>query len=261
MTKKSLNIFITCVFLVNTSLAADVPKKESLVPNNFGDDTKFLDSIDYPELQVVPRASDRLQEEAVFERDFGLFTHWTFWTAGGATFVTSLMHNSKTKETNPTVQQTLDSENATKFAFAAGLGTISLGVALFLMQPYNSKLESIKKYKPTGRRGELYKERMAEEGLENISKYVKIISYLTPVVNFTASANVFDKADDNVRMYAGIAMLTSLLPLIFTDSYITNYEKHLEYKRKIYAPIVSSSFIPSMKDGNIPSIAAFWSFE
>lgn len=234
--------------------------EKSIVPRSFPDDTKFLDAIDYPELQVVPRASDRLIEEAQFEKDYGLFTHWTFWTSGGATLITSLMHNSKSRLANPTDQDNLDAQNATKFAMTVGAGTIALGMALYLMHPYGSQVENLKKIRASGKRGELYRERIAEEGMEKIAKYVTIITYLTPIANFVTSANVYEKADDNTRLYAGISMLTSMLPLIFRNPYITNYEKHLEYKRKIYAPLISSTVLPVSGEGYIPALAATWVF-
>ena len=43
------------------------------------DNLDFLDNIDYPELQVVPRASERLESEAQYEHDGGAWINqWTF---------------------------------------------------------------------------------------------------------------------------------------------------------------------------------------
>lgn len=234
--------------------------KESIVPEKFPDNTQFLDAIDYPELQVVPRATDRLIEEAQFEKDYGLFSHWTFWTSGAANLIAGTMLGGKTKSASPTAEEVTDVENATKFSQAVGVGTIAIGISLYAMQPYNAQLDHLKRFKISGRRGELFKERLAEEHLEKIAKYMTVLSYMTPFLNFATAINVYDKGDSNVRMYAGMAIATSILPLMFKSSYITNYEKHLEYKRKIYAPLVSNAWISSPKDGLIPAVAATWVF-
>lgn len=202
------------------------------------DKESALDALDYPELQVVPRASERLLDEAKYERDYGIFTHWTYWTSGALTFYAGSVLGGNHRDPNASAAEKEGAANATKFSQFVGGGSLLLAAYMSYSKPYISQLEKVQKIKGGGKRGELHKERMAEEGLEGPAKLISTLNWVIFVSNFLASGAISSYGGQNVNAYALPALLASTLPFLFKHSYITVYEKHLEYKRKIYAPLV-----------------------
>ena len=84
----------------------------------------------------------------------------------------------------------------------------------------------------------LLRERLAEEAMQKPADLIRMLAYASTITNVIAAGGLIDTVNSDYNLYAGIAILTAFLPLIFKNKYTENYEKHLEYKRKIYAPVV-----------------------
>ena len=223
------------------------------------DSVKFLENLDYPELQVVPRATARLQSEAAYEAERSHSLQWTFYTSGLATMYMGYKHNGNYTVENPTEKQESDNANNAMIAQAIGLGTLGVAAFLGFGKPYSKSYEEVKKVKGSDRKAELYRERIAEEGLEKPALLIDKLTTIAIAANVFAFINVIPEAASETKTVAYIAGVAAALPYVFESSYITNYHKQLEYKRKIYVPLSSFQFYPN---GNkiVPGVALNWIF-
>src|ERR1700677_2836215 len=81
---------ILCLFFsLNTAYAAEETESKEAAPKK-NEISEILDSMGYPELQVVPRASERLSMEAKSEDSNAAITHWPIEFAGLATLVVGI---------------------------------------------------------------------------------------------------------------------------------------------------------------------------
>lgn len=214
-------------------------KAESLLLEPEKLESQFLDSLDYPELQVVPRASERLQMDGASESRNGYMMFWPFLAASGTTMIVALMHKNHFKPGKEDDEE-FRSNADFKVNAAAGLSAAWFALTYFVSasEPYNSTLQRINQVKGRDKKSQLLRERLAEEAMQKPADLVRMLAYGSTITNFIAAAGLIDTVSSDYNIYAGVAMLTSFMPLIFKNKYQENYEKHLEYKRKIYAPVV-----------------------
>ena len=145
----------------------------------------------------------------------------------------------------------------------AGISAAWFGLTYLLSaaEPYNSALSKINQIKGRDKKSLLLRERLAEEAMQKPAELVKMLAYASTLTNFIATASLLDTVNADLNMYAGIAMLTSFLPLIFKNKYQENYEKHLEYKKKIYAPLKSAAFRYDPLSGSLTPVTQLtWTF-
>jgi hypothetical protein len=209
-------------------------------------ETQFLNSLDYPELQVVPRASERIQMDAAAESDNGYMMFWPFLASSGTTMVVALMSKNKFKA-GQEEDETFRREADFKVNAAAGLSAAWFGLTYFVSasEPYNSTLQKINTIKGRDKKSMLLRERLAEEAMQKPAELIKMLAYASTITNVVAAAGLMDVVGNDYNMYASVAILTAFLPLIFKNKYVENYEKQLEYKRKIYAPVVYTDMYKS----------------
>jgi hypothetical protein len=109
---------------------------------------------------------------------------------------------------------------------------------------------------PKDQRSTLLRERLAEEALERPAKVMRVLQYISLTTNFTMSALNIPYASDKGKITAGLGAVLAFLPLMFNDHAVDVYDKHIEYKKKIYAPLktgaleydpVSHTFTPMTK--------------
>ncbi len=230
-----LRSFITlCVVCFFSSFAFSQEKTE----HRERDSLEFLDNIDYPEIQVVPRASERLESEAQFERDGGSWLNqWSFLLSGTSTLAAAMMTSSSLGSA-----ATVDQQNYIKLGQIVGGLTLGVGVYYSVMKPYDSTLEKVKRIRGKDKRSALLRERTAEEALERTASTIGSISVMSVWANLITSAILANNGDTNSRAYSYAAVFASTLSMMFTHPYITNWEKHKEYKHKIYTPLPQSAF-------------------
>lgn len=222
----------------------EAPKVESkkaetldLTPEHV--ESQFLNSLDYPELQVVPRASERIQMDGSIESNNGYMMFWPFLAASGTTMIVALLSKNKFKS-GKEEDESFRRDADLKVNVAAGVSAAWFGLTYFVSaaEPYNSALQKINAVKGRDKKSLLLRERLSEEAMQKPAELVKMLAYASTATNIALAAGMMDVVSTDYNMYAGIAILTAFLPLIFKNKYVENYEKHLEYKRKIYAPVV-----------------------
>lgn len=199
---------------------------------------ELFKSLDYPELQVVPRASQRLKMESGEEGDNWWYIHWPMYvsalaTAGfGSTASQSLRDDLNETEEN-------DAKSAVLAARTVGVSWFLGTMLLASRKPYQKGNKRVRGISGSGRSNDLMRERLSEEALEKTAHQFKVLSYVSVFTNVAVAGYAGSFLTDRGRVTAAVTGMLSFLPIIFDDWYVYNYKKHLEYKRNIFAPVVS----------------------
>lgn len=228
----------------------------SFVSNIYAQEENPFKNLDYPELQVAPRATERLIQMAQVEENYGPLNQWTILSSGLLTAAAGFRSKGQYKSENPSDAEKRDSDMASNTAMGIGIAWVTIGSYLSFKKPIYSGFTEIKKMGVKDRRGELTRERMAEEVMERAAKTQETLNNLAVISNLAASIYVTSYANQDNRVYGLIAATASVLPWVFPNMYEVNYNKHIEYKRKIYAPLVWFD----VKPDNSTQVNLNWSF-
>lgn len=198
----------------------------------------------YPELQVTPRASERIEIEARNERRTQWTKHWPIALSGLTTLVAGAAFQAKDPENT----------NARIAGLAVGAGWVGMAVVLSAVYtPYQSASEELKKYPSRTPREQLVRERLAEEDMESAARLGRRLKWLSLFSNLGASAYMVTSAEKSSfsQVMAGVAAVASITPLIFRYSWETIDDDQKEYKKKVYGPIASAGFLPDVSRGTL----------
>lgn len=225
-----------------------------------------LNRIEYPELQVVPRASERLLNEARFEKELKYLYQWTYFASGSTTLLASLMVSSNyNPDYNDDSESILlkEKKNAVMFSQAVGLSWIALAYYLSEQSFYNNGYQLMRKIRGNGndKRSDLLQERISEEILENAYDINNKLTTISVTTNSLAGLWLLTHADSVSRPYAAISFFSSFLPLLFPVRYIEVFEKQQEYKKKIYSPLVYLDYKPNLVTSQLsPYLNFTWKY-
>lgn len=206
-------------------------------------------SLDYPELQVVPRASHRLKMESAEEGSNWWYIHWPFYLSAISTYGLGST-SSQTLRDDLNEKEIADSSSAALAAKAIGASWLIGTMLLVSRKPYQKAYRKIRGYSGSGRTNELLRERISEEALEQAAYQMKVLSYVSLFTNLAAAGYMGSFLNDRGRVFAGVSGFLSFLPLIFDDWYVYNYKKQLQYKRNIFTPVVSLAVQEVPSKGN-----------
>lgn len=228
----------------------DKAEKADSSPTAESREKDLLSALDYPELQVVPRATDRLSMETQYEKENQATLFWTIQlsalTTAAAGFLIKGRYKNDTVVSGEPATSTQARADADFAANAAiGTGAIWLGLTYYMasQEVYATDLAKIRRYKGNDKRSDLLRERLAEETLQKQAELVRVLTNASVISNAVASLVLVDKSTTTNNVYPAAGLLAAFLPWIFKSRYIDNYEKHLEYKRKIYAPIAGFNYL------------------
>jgi hypothetical protein len=113
--------------------------------------------------------------------------------------------------------------------------------------PYSSGYKEVKKMKSETHRDRLARERFAEEALYKPAKLGTRLLWFSVITNFAASAYLMGYADADAKLAAGISAAVALGPIFFPYTWIESANQHRLYKKKIYGPVASLTFL---RDGS-----------
>lgn len=200
----------------------------------------ILNSMGYPELQVVPRASERLRIEAKEERGSWFVMHWPTELAGLATLTNGLLASGYKKDLSAKGEDEFKTINS--FTTVVGAAWLAGGLILGGQKPYARGYNAINsKGQGKSERAALMRERLAEESLERPAKTMRILKHFAVVSNFSMNVLTGIYLDDTGKVVSGVAAVLSFLPYMFDDHSIEVHDKHIEYKKKIYTPLKGAS--------------------
>jgi hypothetical protein len=208
-----------------------------------------LDQLDYPELNVVPRASERLHSEAAQELPIG----WSYYLPMQVSALTTLA--AGIASTDPSYKQ------SGYVGIIVGGGFFAASTLLsVLYHPYINADQEVSKLPQGSRREQLARERAAEEAirsaatLERSLKWISIVGNLATSVYMLAQGNGsngytynnihYDNPNPN---YVGqgiqiAAAVMSLAPLIFRNHWGAVADEQEEYRKRIYTPLAHATF-------------------
>lgn len=260
---KKCGMLVLSLVLIGSSCFAGTAEKETkvVIPPTENKNEDVLKDLDYPELQVVPRASDRLAMETQNERESGWVAFWPYQISALATLMSGYRLHGNYHDDGMSDQQKRDSDNIANGAMIVGGAWLALSVYLIKMDLYADAMRRVRAVKGTDKRSDLLRERMAEESLERPAELMNTLTTLSVVSNAAASIAVLTQANGDVRIYGAVSLLASFLPWMFQSRYVENWNKHLEYKRKIYTPLVGLDlrFEPQYQKYQ-PQLTMNWNF-
>jgi hypothetical protein len=198
---------------------------------------------DYPELSVVPLASERLLQQKEADRVDGLKTHANILFPASMTFLAGagLLANGPRDGSD-------NGLNRAAPYIGMGVGAlwwVATTVWIHPMDEYGKGAAEISKISVKSTRDLLTRERTAEESIRKAAKISRRMKWLSVLSNLAASALMGSagKEDGYSNALAGISAITSLTPLIFKHRWEDTECLQEEYKRRIYAPVAGPALI------------------
>jgi hypothetical protein len=248
-----LSLLVVCVHMSAWSA-------EKAEGNTDKDISDILSNMGYPELQVVPRASERLKMEAKWENNYWWASHWPVTLSGAMTaWVGLTAGNDRRADLN--AENTSSSKSVATVAQGIGFAWVAGGVLLGLQHPYGNGLKQVNKVSGKDERASLLRERLAEEALERPAKVMRVLEHISVITNVAANLAQLSYVDKEGKVKASIGALMGLLPYMFEDNAIAVQNKHIEYKKKIFTPIKSASlWVDPVTQKVTPMTSLVWVF-
>ena len=220
----------------------------------------IVNKLDYPELQVIPHASDRLKIEAHEEEYDWFYAHWQIEGSGIATLANALMANSQVR---PGLNDSSLSQEASVATLGkvVGIGWVTAGVLIGAGHMYRRGTSNLARFNGKDERSMILRERLAEETLERPARLMGPLIWASVISNVGTNLLLGSYLSDQGRVVAGVSALLGLLPLFYEDHSVSVYKKHLEYKTRIYRPVSSMGLKYEIQNKNyIPVARLAWSF-
>lgn len=215
---------------------------------------------EYPELMVSPSASERLSQEAKNEAKNSWKAHWTLESSAILTVIAGVMASSDPgKKSDLPDGETAMTKTASLAAFSIGGGWLALSAFLSTAySPYTSGAQDVARTgRGTTKREQLAYERRAEEALYRPARISNVLKWASFATNLAAGGLVVSSAkNDMTKIAGGVAVIGSLLPLMFEHPWSEAHRFQNDYKKRIYGPLVyhNVSLVPSGR-----MLAAEWS--
>lgn len=211
----------------------------------------------YPELQVSPRASERVEMEAKAELANTRLSLLPLQISAASTLVAGLL---AAKPSDPIEAAREDVDFSRQAAIAVGAGWLAVSYYVSSSyRPYSKARSEITNLPKGTTQQELTRERIAEERIEAAGSLARRMMWASVATNFLASTYVGSNTDGDGRLYSTVAALASLTPLFFEDRWQHVERHHEDYKKKIYAPIAMAGLVPSSQ-GVTAGMNLYWSF-
>ncbi|MCH2534739.1 MAG: hypothetical protein MK008_09890 [Bdellovibrionales bacterium] len=221
-------------------------------------------SLNYPELQVTPLASERLENEAKIEHSDGWKTHWSLQVSALATLTSSFVIEQKKYDyslgSDEVSKRNTDFDNAKLVGQVVGGGWL-IGTVLLnsFYEPYKSSFLQNRKMNTDTKRERLSKERHAESTLRSTAKIGQSLKWISVATNLVASAAMASEADADTELYPQLSALLSFMPILFPSRWEVTHDEHEIYKKRIYAPVVSAQLM-MFEDKPVSGMGLYWSF-
>lgn len=203
------------------------------------DSSDYLNSLEYPELMVTPRASQRLLFEAKKEDR-------ETWKNVGPILLSSLATISAGMEVQgdhpANASQSRKDNTAWAYRTAMFFGGGWLLSSIYIAssyRPYRAAFVDMRKLPKESKRDQLVRERMAEEAMQRAAWIGRRLVWFSSATNFLASTYVMAVGRKEASVYAGISAVLGLGPLFFRTRWEDVSILHERYKKRIYGPVAT----------------------
>jgi len=242
LTKKFSTLMIRSIIIITLSLTTIVgasAAQPGLSQFAALQNTALPNEFEYPELNVTPRASDRIDQEAAQEHGRRWSRHAPIIFSGLMTFSAGLV-----QYTNVDLTQDPDKNSPIPAVLAGGAW---LGVMSYLATSYNPYSTASKELAGMPKktvREQLSRERYAEAQIAEAASLAKKLRWLSVLSNAGVSIYLTTKVNTGTVAHAMdlIALGASFTPLVFRNYWERVGNEQADYKKRIYAPVASTGF-------------------
>lgn len=237
MSKKILLVSTLCLLLSNFSFAET--------------------TLSYPELDVTPRATERLNMLVEKERSSHIMSQLPMQISALSTLSTGLMQLGNV-DANKDPQK--KSPNA-----GIIIGAAWLGINYYVGQRYHiyeNTMSDVKKIPGATLRDQLVRERIAEEGINRAARMAVRLKWISVATNFGANAFMLSKVKkETAAQYVGaFSLLASFAPVLFVSEWEQVAADQSAYKKKVYGPIFTTSIFETGEGKFSPGVLLSYSF-
>lgn len=212
----------------------------------------FAQNLMYPELQVTPRASDRLSIEEKLEQKNDWVASIPMQIPAVATFLAGIKYSSADVDQGLTgddkKKEEAKRDMLSTLAMGVGAGWIGLNIwQTVFYKPYAKSLSRIRSIKAKGKRGILTRERLSEEEINSLrlmGKRMRWVSFISNfVVNGALTSVKLEEEEDSPSIYAGLGALASFVPLFFSSHWERVADEQEKYKKRVFGPVAYSPIL------------------
>jgi hypothetical protein len=219
--------------------------------------SSFADDIElrYPELQVSPKASQRLLIEAKKEKNNhpNLKRYAPALTSAVFTLSSSFYLSSQVDSYGYNATKASDANKVASTGMLVGASWIGiLSYMAYKESPYRDGFVEVSKLPEKTKAQKITKERLAEEKITAAADWSQKVAFLSAATNLLASTAVVAYAKSDVTLVAGLSALAAFAPYYFNNYWQSLSDRHQEYKKKIYGP-VSMPMIYQNREGEVIS--------
>lgn len=203
---------------------------------------RAMAEVDYPELSIVPRYSDRLAMEAKTEplKKWGVVATLSVPFAASVGVGCALF--------NP------DIALAHWVPFSVGtVGLVSMGIFGALFHPYAQASAEVSELKNGTLRERLYHERIAQERIESLARMGNRLRFFIAGTNLIA--NIYTLASyasldsafyttiqkNTGVVVAGLGAVLALTPVFFAPYWSDVADEQEDYRKRIFSPVASAT--------------------
>lgn len=192
----------------------------------------------YPELEVTPRATERLKMLAQKEEKNSILFPMNMQISAISTLVTGALQFGS-------VDKTDDPDKRSPLAGVL-VGGAWVGINLYMSQGYrvyNDTLADVNRISGNGVREQLTRERIAEEGINKAARLAARLKWISALTNGGASAYMLSKVekDTAAQIMGAVSLAAAFSPILFESEWERVAKDQRAYKKKVYGPIFTSS--------------------
>lgn len=214
-------------------------------------------SLSYPELDVTPRATERLKMLVEKENKSHLFSQLPMQISALSTLTTGILQSSD-------IETSKDPEKRSRNTGIV-VGVAWLGINYYVGQRnhiYQDVLADISKIPGNTPRDQLIRERIAEEGINRAARLAVRLKWISVASNFGASGYMISQAKkaSSAQVMGAFSLLASFAPIIFVSDWETVAADQNAYKKRVYGPIFTTSIFETSKDKFHPGLLVSTTF-
>jgi hypothetical protein len=214
-------------------------------------------SLSYPELDVTPRATERLNMLVEKERGSHLFSQLPMQISALSTLTAGLMQLGNVNEYKDPLKK---SPNA-----GIIVGGLWLGINYYVGQRYHiyeSTQTDVNKIAGKTPRDQLMRERIAEEGINSAAHMAVRLKWISVATNFGANAFMLSKVkkETSAQYVGAFSLLASFAPVLFVSEWERVAADQNAYKKKVYGPIFTTSIFETSEGKFSPGFLLAYTF-
>jgi len=199
--------------------------------------------MNYPELMVSPKASERIAIEAANEKKTGLAFNLPLQISSSLTLITgALMLGDVDKVKDP------DGYSPYSGIVVGGGWLLINSYLAYVHRPYTTAQTELSSLPNKSPHEQLIMERLAEEALNKAGSLANKLNWFAAFTNFGTSVFMITKAEkkSSAQFFGGLSAVAAFIPLVFEPEWTRIRNEQNNYKKRIYGPLsIMPTVLPS----------------